>query len=474
VRRLDVDTLAELLRATSPAARVPVEAVEATLTIDEIEDFHPDSIYQRLPDFQRLAGLRARLADPTGFEAAAAEVRALVQSGLAGPLTVEAAPVETPPRETTPTPASSPTATAESDAGLLERLLGRAAPERPAGRREAGDAVSRLIAGVVTPHVQAARPAHAEVYVGTVDEACGRRMREVLRAPAFRALERTWRSLAWLASSLETGAELELHVLDVAKAELAADLLVGGEDLTASACYRRLVEEGKGTPGGLGWAVIVADLVIEPTTADLRLLAALGTVAAHAGAPLLAGADPSLLGASRIEDLADPGRWNPLPPEVATALGQLRRSPIARWIGLALPGVLLRLPYGTAGEPIESFPFEEVADPADHDSFLWGNPAYACAWLLSAAFEVEGWAMEPGDALDVEDLPAFTYAAEGERRMLPCAGAWLGERTVQAILAAGMMPFMSHRARNAVRLARFQSLADPPAPLAGPWQGSEA
>jgi len=39
------------------------------------------------------------------------------------------------------------------------------------------------------------------------------------------------------------------------------------------------------------------------------------------------------------------------------------------------------------------------------------------------------------------------------------------------VLARGIMPLLGHRQRNAVRLARFQSLAEPATALAGAWRG---
>ena len=132
---------------------------------------------------------------------------------------------------------------------------------------------------------------------------------------------------------------------------------------------------------------------------------------------------------------------------------------VAPWIGLALPRVLLRLPYGTKTDPVEAFAFEEMPSGRDPDAYLWGNPAFICAQLIVAAFVENGWEFNPGDVLDAEDLPAHVYEDAGERVMQPGAEVLLGERAINAILAHGLMPILGHRQRNAVRLARFQLLA---------------
>ena len=68
--------------------------------------------------------------------------------------------------------------------------------------------------------------------------------------------------------------------------------------------------------------------------------------------------------------------------------------------------------------------------------------------------------------LEIDDLPAHTYRDGGEARMQACAEAFLGERAVAALLGRGVMPLVSARDRNAVRVPRLQSLADPPTELA--------
>ena len=93
----------------------------------------------------------------------------------------------------------------------------------------------------------------------------------------------------------------------------------------------------------------------------------------------------------------------------------------------------------------------------------------ACALLIGRAFLDNGWSMQPGDQLDIDDLPAHTFRVEGASRMQPCAEVYLTDHAAQTILAQGVMPVMSYRDRNAVRIMRFQSVADPLRPLQGPW-----
>ncbi len=457
VKAIDIDNLDAWLATLD--ARVRLRAgggEEATpLHVASLDDLHPDSLYRAIPAFQRLERLRERLGSADGFAEVATEVRDLVQMGLE-PAAAEPSSGRLP---------AAPSAV-ENDRATLARLLG----DRPkSAAPPALTAAARMIEEAVGPHVVRPAPTLAPVYRAALDELAKAWMRELLRTPALRALESRWRALVGLVSGLETGEGLSVHVLDVSREEIAGDLLAAGADLERSALYRILVERGSGGVDAAPWSLLVCDFTFGPTVADARLLATLAALGSAAGGPVLAAAEPGLLGASSADRLADPDDWRSLDPEAGAAWAALRASPLAPWVGLALPRLLLRLPYGRRGEGVESFAFEEVADASDREAFVWGNPAYGCALLIGRAFAAAGWDFSPGDELDLDDLPAYTYDNDGEPRLLPCAEVLLPERAAEAILARGPMPLMSYRNRPAARVLRFQSLADPPAALAGAW-----
>ena len=127
---------------------------------------------------------------------------------------------------------------------------------------------------------------------------------------------------------------------------------------------------------------------------------------------------------------------------------------------------LLRLPYGTATDPIESFAFEEFTGEPQHEHLLWGNASLATALLLGRGFTTRGWDMEPGDERELDDLPAYTFVRDGASEMQACAEHFLTESQIHALLKAGLIPIASRRDRNAAVAVRFQSISDPPAPLA--------
>jgi predicted component of type VI protein secretion system len=139
-------------------------------------------------------------------------------------------------------------------------------------------------------------------------------------------------------------------------------------------------------------------------------------------------------------------------------------------VALAMPRFLLRLPYGRETSRLESFDFEEFPGSPSHGGYLWGNPAFAVALLLGQSFSEEGWQMRPGSVSQVENLPLHTYRTDGDSQLKPCAEVLLTEEAVERMLESGLIPLVSFKGRDSVRVGRFQSIADPQRPLAGRWQ----
>ena len=460
---VDVDNFHETMARIDPALRLPVgDGPEGTaIRFSLLDDFHPDRLYQNLGTFRELRELRARLVDPATFPQAAAELRheALKPEQAADPAAAAG---------------DSETVLEEDEGSMFERLLGK----QPAGtaetpsdvRRTGAQAVIRqLIQGIVEPHIVPEADAFQPQYVTAVDEAISEQMRAVLHHPQFQALEALWCSVHGLVSGLETGQDLKLYLLDIPRDELAEDIEATRGRLEESGLYRLLVEKGVGTPGGEPWSVLVGDYTFTTEAEDLSLLAALGAIGSRAGGPFLAAADAGMLGCRSLVETPDPRDWEIEDARAEEAWRALRQSSVAPWIGLAHPRILLRLPYGKDSDALDSFEFEELGQEREHESYLWGNSAFACTMLIATAYQSNGWTMEPGDYLDMEDLPAHTFKDEDETGMMACAEVFLTERAAEAMLDRGLMPIISYRNRNAVRLMRFQSIAEPRKALAGPW-----
>jgi type VI secretion system protein ImpC len=403
--RVDLDNFDAMLARVAPR----IVTQEATVAIESFDDFHPDSLFEKVGLFKNLRDARARPA-PQG------------------------------------------------DDSPLASLLGGKPKQaaRAAGAPNPDDAIAALLHRVVGPHIVPDTSGPTKIYLNAIDAAVAQQMREVLHAPKFQAIEANWRGVQWLVANLELSENLQLHLLDVTAEELHADLdaLTDG-DIQKTAAYGALVNRWRNQPGAQRWSAIFGLYAFGPSLRDLSLLGALGAVASFSGCPFVAAADVAL--------------WRPPGDQPPAVWNDLRKSQAARWIGLVAPRMLLRRPYGPRQEPVSAFAFEELGNAPAHEHYLWVPGSLAFALLLGRGYVLnEGWSFSLGDERDIEDLPSCTRLdRDGEPELVPCAEFFLPDSESERLLGAGVMPLLSHRHKNAAMLARFQSIAAPPAPLNG-------
>lgn len=452
VLSVDLDSFDQVFRSLEPGLVVrSISAPDAALDLsfETLDDLHPDRLYASLDAFRALRLSRERLLDPASFDA---EAERLVAAGAAADDTERSS--SRPPRKT------------EDQARLLERLIG--APP-VASREEApvGRAVDGLVRALVKPLIKPGFTRSPEPYLAALDASTGELMRALLHDPDFQALEAAWRGLRRFVDSVELGQEVQLWVADVSKDELLGDLAASNGRLEDSAAGRLILERNPAGVDEPGWSLLIGNYVFAADEDDVELLGHLGRLAVSAGGPFLAAADPGLAGCERLSGSSEPHRWAFKNQAIEERWTALRRSPLARWLGLVLPRILLRLPYGTTTDSIESFNFEELSTAAGHESYLWGNPALACGLVLANAFLDGGSEANAAGPLEIDDLPACVRDVDGERQLVPCAEFMLPIRTADELQRRGMIPLLSHSGRNAVRIPGMRSIADPPATLAG-------
>jgi type VI secretion system protein ImpC len=432
---IDPDNFEVVMESLQVGLQLPAGA----LRFAELDDFHPDQIYRNIPLFQTLRQTRKQLSDPETFRAAAP-----------------------PPAPAQPAPTSG---------SLLDQIAGvSAAPEPAPTRKPSADAVlDDAIRRIVAPHLTPKPDPRQHELVAQVDAAAGELMREILGDPDFQALEAAWRSMFLLLQRIETGVDLKIYLIDVTREDLIEDVL-GASDPHSTGLYRLLVDEAAGTPGETPWAVVAGNYTFTPGERECQALARIATIAREAGAPFLAAMHPRLMGCESIAATPDTDDWKtPVETGNMQAWQRLRAIPDACWLGLAMPRFLLRLPYGKATSSSDVFDFEEMPQPPAHESYLWGNPAIACACLLGEAFNRQGWDLRPGLVNRLDGVPIHSYKRGGESVITPPAEVWITERFAGRILDQGVIALASVKNGDAVQLVRLQSIAQPPRLLAGPW-----
>lgn len=449
VRNVDIDNIDQLWDVFTPSLSIDVQGVALTLEPTDLDDFHPDNLYRDQPLFAELRSLRQRLLDPATSAVALAEVLdSRSEQTEAGSFST----------------ADDTAASSESGDNMFERLLGggRAQPSPVAA---ASSSLDSLLEKVVGPHVVHEPDPKVDTAIDAVDQAIAESMRNILHDPEFQSLEGAWRSLYDLVQETELGEELQLKVCNVSKSSLLNGLPASAGGLEESGLYQLLVGRFRRAADDDGISLLLCNYYFGGGVDDVSLLASIGMLAEMHDAAVIAGAESELIGSHTLAEQPSVGDWT---QQENPFWRQLRESPLAGRIGLALPRLLGRLPYGRSTDEISSFEFEETISRS-HENFLWVNPTLSCGRLLAQSFTHAGWNMNPDDHTDIEDLPAFTYEEDGEKKMLPCAELLLPERSAEAILGLGIMPVVSFRSSDKARLLRFQSIAKPVSALSGPW-----
>ena len=459
---VDRDNLDDVMAEMKPEIQLKLADSEndtVTIRFAELDDLHPDQIFAQHEIFRAIREIRRKLDNPRTFAEAATEIRSWTGS--------QTAEIQEPPAE--PPPLAAEDRVLDST-GLLDRIID-GAEDQPSETKPSSDASgwSRYLRKIVQPHLVPGQDPRQIELVDTINVAAAGMMRIMLHHPDFQALEAVWRGLDFLVSRLEADGRIKLYVLDLSKSELAADLN-DDHDLRNCGIYKLMVEQTVGTAGAEPWAVIGGIYTFGQNREDAELLGRIAKIAAAAGAPFIAAADSNLLGCDSLAKTPDPDDWRATRDKFGQEAWQaLQNLPDAAYLGLALPRFLLRLPYGKDTDSLDQFEFEEMAGDPDHENYLWGNPCFACICLLGRAFSTDGWNLQPSGGNDIGNLPLHIYRKAGQTHLKPCAEALLTERAAEIIMSSGLMPLLSFRERDIIRLVRFQSVALPPNPLAGRW-----
>ncbi|AJG18136.1 type VI secretion system contractile sheath large subunit [Cupriavidus basilensis] len=256
-----------------------------------------------------------------------------------------------------------------------------------------------------------------EAIIGAIDTKLSEQINLILHHQDFQKLESAWRGLHHLVSNTETDDKLRIRVMDVSKEDLRRTLRrYKGIGWDQSPFFKRIYEEEYGQLGGEPYGCLVADYYFDHTPPDVELLGSLAKISAAAHAPFIAGASPSVLQMDSWQELANPRDLSKIFQNLEYApWNGLRNSEDARYVGLAMPRFLSRLPYGIKTNPVDEFDFEEDTDGADHRKYVWSNAAYAMAVNINRSFKLYGWCtlirgVESGGV--VENLPCHTFPTD--------------------------------------------------------------
>ncbi len=420
------------------------------LDFNSLDDFHPDEIFRRVDMFEQLRSLRKRLNSSDTFNAAAYDAKQLF--GL------KREDIERPAARADDEPASD---------NLLDAILAKPEGGAAAPKRKLSGELGSLVAELVRPHLVTVDEEQQSSLIRLVDAATSGLMRKILHHRKFQMLEASWRGLFFLVRRTDTSTELKIHILDASKDELAADLK-GADDLSTTHLYKILVTEAVEMPDAEPWSLILGDYAFSPVVDDVAALMRLSRLAATAGAPFVSHMRPDVLGVHSLYEHPDPAEWNAeADSNTAKLWSALTGQAESQFLGMTIPRFITRIPYGSDTEPLDTFVFEEFESVSEHDNYLWSNGCFAVGQLLANSFANYGWEMKNRLSQDVDGLPLHVYKSDGETVYKPCAEIAMTDVGVNKLIAAGLMPLVSYRGTDRIKLAMYQSITGKP--LAARW-----
>jgi type VI secretion system protein ImpC len=319
---------------------------------------------------------------------------------------------------------SQPAEAASQEVSLLDQVIGQTRSRNDEQREESRRQISTLVEEVMQG-LKLSKDLETTINarIADIDQLLTAQLNEILHKQEFQKLEASWRGLHYVVRESETSPMLKIRVLNASKEDLRRDLERAVE-FDQSAIFKKVYEEEYGTFGGAPYAALIGDYEFSRTSPDISLLEKISNVAAGAHAPFVAAAAPDLLNLESFTDLTAPRDLSKIFESVDYAKWRsFRESEDSRYVGLCLPHILMRLPYGPDTNPVEAFRYKEDVDGRDHSKYLWSNAAYAMATRLTSAFAHHGWCAAirgvEGGGL-VESLPTHTFQTDEGELALKC------------------------------------------------------
>jgi type VI secretion system protein ImpC len=357
-----------------------------------------------------------------------------------------------------------------AEAGDFSSLLNKEfKPKSDRAKDEVESAVSTLaeyvLKGVATVSDDTIKS--IQDIIAEIDRKLTEQVNLILHHGEFQKLESAWRGLHYLVNNTETDENLKIRVMNISKKELAKTLKkFKGISWDQSPLFKKLYEEEFGQFGGEPFGCLVGDYHFDHFPPDVELLSQISQISAASHCPFISGLSPTTLQMESWGELANPRDLTKIfsTPEYAS-WRSLRESDDARYIGLAMPRFLARLPYGEKTNPIDEFSFEEDTSGADSSKYAWANSAYAMATNINRSFKLYGWCsrirgIESGGA--VENLPVHAFPTDDGGVDMKCpTEIAISDRREAELAKAGFMPLIHKKNSDFAAFIGAQSLHKP-------------
>ena len=355
-----------------------------------------------------------------------------------------------------------------TEGSLLDQIVDKVRlPSEPAARQRGKDIIKEFVSQIVKGDMTFSRDADATINarIAQIDHLISLQLNEVLHHPSFQKLEATWRGIKYLLDQSETSTQLKIRVINASKKEVLKDLQRAPE-FDQSNIFKKVYEEEFGVFGGEPFGALIGDYEFGRHPEDVEFLERISQVAGAAHAPFLTAANPELLNLESFTQLGDPRDVGKIfEGNLYAKWRSFRESEDSRYVGLAMPHILMRLPYGKDTKPVEEFAYEEKVDGSNHANYLWGNAAYALGSRLTNAFAKYGWCAAirgvEGGGL-VEGLPTHTFSTDEGDVALKCpTEIAITDRREKELADQGLIPLVHCKGSDYAAFFSVQSSNKP-------------
>lgn len=306
-----------------------------------------------------------------------------------------------------------------------------------------------------------------EEMIARLDEKLSAQVNEIIHAEEFQKLEGAWRGLYYLTNHSETDATLKIKVMNVTKAELYREAkLYPDAKWDQSPLFKKLYEAEFGQLGGQPFGALVGDYHFDHSATDVTVMKSLSKIGSAAHCMVISGASPTLMGMDSWTELSNPRDLSKIfeTPDYA-AWKSLRDSENSRYLGLCLPRVLSREPYGAKTLPVAEFAFEEQTDGHKGENYAWMNAAYAMAANINRAYKEYGWTVRIRGVQsggEVMDLPVHTFPTDDGSVDLKCpTEIAISDRREAELSKSGLLPLIHRKNTDKAAFIGAQSVYRP-------------
>lgn len=183
-------------------------------------------------------------------------------------------------------------------------------------------------------------------HIAELDFQISRQLDEVMHSDEFQKTESVWRGLKSLVDKTDFRQNVKIEILDLSKDELRQDF-EDSPEIIQSGLYRQTYTMEYDTPGGEPIAAVISAYEFDASAQDVALMRNISKVSAAAHMPFIGSAGPAFFLKENMEQVAaikDIGNYFDRAEYIKWK--SFRETDDSRYLGLVMPRVLGRLPYG--------------------------------------------------------------------------------------------------------------------------------